>query len=288
MTIGDCFDQYLRDSIRFRNQSRKTEENHNDTLRSLIKFAGNIPMERLTFDLVRDWKNSLERGSLSNATIRGRLIKLRCVLAYFDGQGYLSVDQIPLPKRVDSVPEFISKDDVAQLILAVSAKAAGYSALNRYRNAAIVSLLYASGIRVSEMCAMNRSDIHESCFTVIGKGRKPRLCFIDERTDKLLEIYSRTRIDSNQAMFISNQNGRRINPGGAQGVFRLARVKAGFTQPIHPHTMRHTFATELLKANTNLRYVQVLLGHESIQTTQMYSHVVDLDLKKIYQDHHSV
>jgi site-specific recombinase XerD len=289
MRISEAFDLYLRDSIRFRNQSRKTEEHHNDTRKSLIKFVNDLDMVELTFDVVREWKYGMERRNLATATIRGYLIKLRCVLLYLERtHDYLKAEQVPLPKKIESVPEFITKADVAMLITTVSKPNPGYSMLNRYRNAAIISLLYASGIRVSELCAINRGDIHENSFTVIGKGKKPRLCFTDERSIALLNKYSARRGDNHQAMFISAQNGRRINPGGVQEVFRGARVKAGFNKPIHPHTLRHTFATEMLKANTNLRYLQVMLGHESIATTQVYSHVVDLDLQKIYLEHHSV
>lgn len=96
------------------------------------------------------------------------------------------------------------------------------------------------------------------------------------------------RTDRNPALFLSEFTGDRISHATVQEIFRNAANKANFDRPIHPHTMRHSFATNLLKNNTNLVYVRDFLGHTSIQTTECYTHVVNQDLKKIYQEKHTI
>jgi len=290
MLLSEAFELYRTDVILFKNQSPKTEENHLVCLKALFVFFGDVPIESLAFSMVRDWKTALAK-TRSDSTVRNYIIRLRVVLDFCNSRGVicLRAEQVPVPKRNDTVPEFITKEDVAKLIRAVSVPAPGYSRLNRLKNAAMIALLYASGIRVSELCGLNRADVKEDgTFTVVGKGGRARLCFMDERAAWLVNEYLVERSDNNTALFISAQNTRRITPGTVQGVFRLARKKAGFTAPIHPHTLRHSFATNLLRNNANIRYVQVMLGHASLETTQMYTHVIDEDLKAAYMRHHSI
>lgn len=288
MLLSAAFEAYRTDVIVFKNQSRKTEENHNICLRALLVFFGDVPIESLSFPMVRDWKAELDKRR-SPETVRNYIIKLRVVLAFCQSSGVpcLSPDQVAVPKRTDKVPDFVTKEQVAQLIVACDAPRS--RRINRLRNKAIISLLYASGIRVSELCNLNRGDIKpDGTFTVIGKGGKARLCFVDERTQWYIEEYLQARPDNNMALFVSDQKIARITSGGVQEVFKFARKRSGISTPIHPHTMRHSFATNLLRNNANIRYVQTLLGHSSLETTQMYTHVVNTDLEKVYREFHTI
>lgn len=278
MLLSEAFNQYTQDVIVFANQSPKTEENHLVCLHALLLQFGDIDIETLTFPMIRSWKIQLEK-TRSPSTVRNYIIRLRVVLAYMENQGYnvTSTAIIPVPKRVDHVPSHISKEDVGKLIQGAV----------RLRSKAIISLLYASGIRVTELCNLNIADLHDQSFTVIGKGGYARLCFIDNRTQKLIDKYLETRTDANPALFLS-QSGARLSATNVQLLVRLAAQRSGLGKSITPHTLRHTFATELLKSNTNMRYVQALLGHRSLQTTQMYTHVVDKDLESIYRAKHRV
>lgn len=277
MTLRAAFDMYRMDVIIFGNQSRKTEENHQIVQRNIVNFFGDTEIESLSFPMIRDWKQSLDKGR-SPETVRNYIIKLRVVLAFLNKRGYnvLSPDEIMVPKRTDKVPSFISEHDVAKLI----------DATPRLRNKAIISLLYSSGIRVSELCRLDISDIQNCSFTVVGKGGKARLCFIDERTCKLIKTYLHKRTDNNAALFIGYYD-HRITPGNVQEIFRYARKNANLPH-VHPHTLRHSFATNLLRNNCNIRYVQALLGHSSLETTQMYLHVVNEDLKAQYEKTHTI
>lgn len=278
MLISDAFEMYRRDVIVFTNQSHKTEENHLICKRALISYAGDIDMSQLDFEAVRNWKEELSK-SRSPQTVRNYIIKLRVVLAFlkYRGEECLDPAAVPVPQRVNQVPGFCTPGEVDRLIDATRA----------IRNKAIISLLYASGVRVSELCSLNRDSIKDRSFTVVGKGGKARLCFIDERTEIYLKLYMEYRNDNNPALFLSTQNKLRISSGNVQEIFRYARKRSGL-ENAHPHTMRHSFATNLLRNNANMRYVQVMLGHESLQTTQLYSHVVDHDLQQVYRDFHTI
>ena len=124
-------------------------------------------------------------------------------------------------------------------------------------------------------------------FGVQGKGRKVRPCFIDDRTRKLLDIYLSARTDNHPALFLAHQTGSRLSKSGLQIIFARANTLVDFGVPLHPHVLRHSFATDLLMNNANLRYTQAMLGHASILTTQVYTHVVDADLHNIHKQFHT-
>src|SRR5690606_17056051 len=128
-----------------------------------------------------------------------------------------------------------------------------------------------------ELCSLNRDSIRDRSFTVVGKGGKARLCFLDERTETLLDLYLETRKDNLQPLFLTD-SGHRITPGTIQETFKSIRKATGIE--CHPHTLRHSFATNLLQTNTNLYYVSKLLGHSQLNTTQQYLHLVDYDLQE--------
>lgn len=272
------------------NQSKKTEEMHLLACKSLLKFIGDMDVEELTFQHIRDWKESLEKSRSQN-TVRGYVIKVRVVIDYARKRGFkvIDPDTIGVPKRKETTVDFITEMEVNKLIEACFISRRGSLEAARYRNRAIISLLYASGIRVSELCRLDRADLRiDRTFTVIGKGDKARLCFFDTRTQFYIDEYlQRFRDDNSPALFTSEKSGKRISVASIQEMFIVARKNAGFTKPIHPHTLRHSFATNLLRNNTNLIYVRDFLGHSSVQTTEMYTHVVNEDLRRIYNEKHT-
>ena len=156
----------------------------------------------------------------------------------------------------------------------------------------VILLMFSAGLRNGELCNMERSQIKDGIdsFTVIGKGDKPRVCFIDPVTHRYIDEYLALRDDPYPALFVSEQQkGReKINPGVVQMVVKNAAIKAGLEKNIHPHTLRHSFATDLLRNNTNIVYVKELLGHASIQVTMTYTHVVNEDLHQIHRLKHTI
>jgi site-specific recombinase XerD len=311
MTLQEAFDLYCQEYIEYNNQSAKTEENHYVCLRSLLEYFGNIQIKSLTVQHVRKWKSQLDKQH-SSTTVRNYIIKLRVVLKWLKMEGYpvISVDRLEVPKRVKKVAAFVEPEDIDALIEANGAQKVRV-VINRVRNKAIISLLYSSGIRLSECSGLDRSDMKpDGTFTVIGKGGKPRLCFVDERTKRYINEYLKMRTkgykimwsdrgkatnrvrkvyqpDNEAPLFLGNQTGLRITPGGIQEIIKNSRKNAGITSRVTPHTLRHSFATNLLRNNCNIRYVQEFLGHESLETTQMYTHIVNNDLKEAHKKFHT-
>jgi len=236
-------------------------------------------MANLTVSDISEWAKQLKKTRCAN-TERNYITRLRVVADYIDllGLPTLKAALIPIPKREPSVPAFLTAQEVSMMI---------DSAYN-IRNAFTISLLYSSGIRLSEMIQLNRGQITDRRFTVLGKGSKARLCFIDERTESLMDEYLATRDDSSEALIVSAVNKRRMTPTNVQLLIKNSAKRAGIAKRVTPHTLRHSFATDFLKNNGNMRYLSAMLGHASMDTTMMYAHVVDNDLQAQYEKYHSI
>lgn len=290
--ISEAFERYRLDVIVYNNESDRTEEMHQLAKQRFIEFAGDIPVSEVSFDVVRKWKDYMSRSMKPN-TVRGYIIKFRVVIKYLRMQGYKVINHevIGIPKREATVVDFLDTEDVKKLLRVSFQKSPGYSKFKRYRNRAMIALLFSSGIRNSELCSINRNQIKDGSneFTIVGKGDKPRVCFMDDVTHRYIDEYLNLREDNEPALFIAEQNnGRRISPSTPQEVFRNCRKKAGMKNTIHPHTMRHSFATDLLRNNTNLMYVKDMLGHTNIATTMVYTHVTNSDLAAVHAKRHTV
>ena len=293
LTLSEAFELYRKDVIVYKNQSAKTEEMNQCAMKSIVAFLGDIPISELEFDQVRKWTTDLRKTRTSN-TVRGYILKLRVVLKHLKVRGYdcLDAEAVGIPKRDSRVVDYLEVGEVEAMLHAVFQKGPGYSRFKRYRNRAIIALMFSAGLRNGELCNMERTQIKDGVdsFTVIGKGNKPRVCFIDPVTHRYIDEYLALRDDPYPALFVSEQQkGReKINPGVVQMVVKNAATKAGLDKNIHPHTLRHSFATDLLRNNTNIVYVKELLGHASIQVTMTYTHVVDEDLHQIHRLKHTV
>lgn len=278
MLISDAFDLYKKNYMAVRHQSIRILETHEVCKRQLVQFLGDKDMSEITIDDVARWEKWLNKSRCLN-TVRNYITRLRVVADYMALLGLPSIKAalIPIPRREATVPTFLTPSEVEAMI------ACSYS----LRNAFTISLLYSSGIRLSELIQLNRGQIVDRQFTVIGKGNKPRLCFIDERTEHLMEHYLRTREDRADALIISAQNKARMTPTNVQLLIRNSAMRAGITKKVTPHTLRHSFATNFLRNNGNMRYLSTMLGHASLDTTMMYAHVVDNDLKDQYKKYHT-
>lgn len=278
MLISEAFDLYEKNYMAIRQQSRRICETHALCRRQLIELIGDKDMAELTVADISEWAKQLKKTRSTN-TVRNYITRLRVVADYIDllGLPTLKAALIPIPKREATVPAFLTPQDVQAMI------ACSYN----LRNAFVISLLYSSGIRLSELIQLNRGQIIDRHFTVIGKGNKPRLCFIDERTENLMERYLATRQDNCEALIISAQNKQRMTATNVQLLIKNSAKRAGITQRVTPHTLRHSFATNFLRNNGNMRYLSTMLGHASLDTTMIYAHVVDNDLQEQYKKYHT-
>lgn len=287
LSISEAFEMYRNDYISFKGQSIKTEESYRVAKSLLLRMYGDIPICELTFAHVRDWKNWLS-GWQKPDTVRNNIICLRVVLKFLLSRAcpVMNPELIPVPRREARMVEFLTEEEVADFIAEAGRSIRGYNRINRMRNVAIITLLYSTGLRVSELCSLNRNSIRDRTFTVIGKGAKTRICFIDVDTEKVINRYLEHRTDDCPALFISDQTCRRITPDTIRKMFKNICERSDFNH-VHPHTIRHSYATKLLRRRVDIRYIGDLMGHVSLDTTKVYTHVVNEDLKAIYDAAHA-
>lgn len=278
MLISEAFDLYRKDYMEFRIQAIRIIETHERVKRTLIYCLGDKDIASLSIDDIGRWFKEQSKGRCVN-TVRNDLTRIRTVLRYLNLRDIPSIkaDLIPVPKRRDTIPTFLSAEEVTHMI----------ENAPTLRNRFVISLLYSSGIRLSEFINLNRGQIRDRRFTVVGKGGKARLCFIDARTEMLMQQYLKTRQDSSNALVVSFLNRERMTATNVQLLVKNAAHRAGLHKKVTPHTLRHSFATNFLQNNGNIRYCQEMLGHASLETTMKYTHVVDTDLERQYEQYHT-
>ena len=279
----------------------KTAENYEFYLNRFVEFAGDITPDQISSELLRKyrlWLNRLKNDQgdeLAMITQSYHLIALRGFLKYFSRRDIpsLAPDKIELPKVHRKQVTFLHYDEVIRLTEQID-----ITTENGLRDRAILELLFSSGLRVSELVNLNRDHINTKRreFMVRGKGQKDRPVYISESAADWVEQYLAVRQDTLAPLFISYSKNVEANTSGdyrrltARSIQRMvskyARL-AGITKHVSPHTMRHSFATDLLMNGADLRSVQSMLGHSNIATTQIYTHVTDAHLKDVYEKFHS-
>lgn len=282
--ISEAFFEYEQSEIIAGGLSKKTLESYVYAEKLAEKYFNNVDITTINAQDVREFYAHLLTWQKPD-TARGNILCFRAVIGYLNKSGVkTSVDQehIKVPKREKREIQYLTEPEVEEFINVVGQKVRGYSEANRLRNIAICKLLYTTGIRVGELCALNRNSIRDRQFTVIGKSKSPRVCFITSDTEKAIGEYLEIREDNNSALFVASQTGRRITPGGVRIVFKNACDRSDFSG-IHPHTLRHSFATKLLDKEVDLRYIADLMGHESLDTTRLYTHFTNPKLRRIYE-----
>ena len=288
MLISEAFENYKEVEIIARGLSPKILESYIYTEKLVIEYFTNTDVKNITtIDIAKFYQHLCNHQKPDTA--RGNIICLRSVLKRCVRKGWLNLDveDIKIPKREKRIIIYLTESEVDRFISVVGEQCRGYSNLNRLRNVAIVSLLYDSGIRISELCSLNRNSIKDRQFIVIGKSKNPRICFITKKTEQRIKDYLDLRDDNDMALFIANQTGKRITSNNVRKVFQNACNRSEFVN-IHPHTIRHSFATRMLDKEVDIRYIAELMGHESLDTTKMYTHFSNQKLKKIYEEALSV
>lgn len=272
-----------------KNRSVKTRENYERYLRAFFKF-GDIKSERdIIPEAVRKFRLYLARRDLKKVTQAYYVIAIRNFLKYLVKNDVLSLspDKIELPRTPSRQIEVIELDDVARLLDAPKGKS-----LRALRDRAVMETLFSTGLRVSELCGLERHiNIPRGEITVRGKGDKLRVVFLADRAKAALKEYLAKREDADEALFISvSKTGKalsRIQPRTVQRLVRLYAAKAGIPKRVTPHMLRHEFATDLLINGADLRSVQELLGHSSVSTTQIYTHITNKKLRETHRAFHS-
>jgi len=284
------------------NRSAKTIQNYSHYLTRLSDFADDIKVSDIDNELLRRWRLWLNRlgtntsDELSKTTQNYHLIALRSFLRFCAKTGInaMPADKVELSRVRRAEVTFLSVEELERLTAQPDK-----SSLIGLRDWAIIELLFSSGLRVSELVNLDRDHINlkRREFSVRGKGGKDRPIFISEAAAACVQDYLNKRTDNARALFIRYSGSQKTDNSGnyqrltARSVQRLvaryARL-AGITKHVSPHTLRHSFATDLVMNGADLRSVQAMLGHSNIATTQIYTHITDPHLKSVHQKFHSV
>ena len=256
-------------------------------------FKDEIELEDVDKYVIREYMMTLSK-SVSKRSIKRKLSALRHYYKYLVNNNYVKVNPflvVHSPKTKNNFPTALYLKEI-ELLFSENLKRTDPL---KVRDQAILELLYSSGMRVSEICNVNIQDIdlNSRVIRVFGKGKKERLVPYSEICKKCIIEYSRTlrpellskNNTKNNALFL-NFRGARLTPRGFQYILKQITVKTGIEMDLHPHTLRHTFATHLLEGGADLRTIQELLGHESISTTQVYTHITTESMVAQYKMFH--
>lgn len=310
MDISDLISDFLESLEIEKGRSTKTTENYGlylarflDLITQDFPEGATIKPADLTPEILRKFRLRLNRFDdnqnherLSALTQSYHLIALRGFLKYLAKRGIKSLDPslVDLPRAAKKQVTFLHFDEVSRLLSEIPTNTE-----TGLRDRAIIELLFSGGLRVSELCNLNRDSINLARreFMVRGKGKKDRPIFIDQTTAEHIEEYLNARTDTLPALFLNNSSNqnipdtsgdfRRLSPRSIERIIGKYTRLAGITKHVTPHTLRHSFATDLLMNGADIRSVQSLLGHANIATTQIYTHITDPHLKEVHEKFHT-
>ena len=279
--VEALLDGYFRTLRAERNLSPYTLRNYATDLRAFIDFVddeGGDPLQVDRHTLRRHLARLMEAGIASGSLTR-KVSTIRTFYRYLELSGHLEASPfqgVKGPRRPRRLPSFLSNEDVTALVSAPETD----TPLG-LRDRALMELLYAAGVRVSELVGLNTADanLRDGLLRVRGKGGKERMVLIGRPARRALGGYlregrPRLAAGAETALFLNHKGGR-LSARGVEGLVRKYALAAGLDQRIFPHLLRHTFATHMLEGGADLRVLQELLGHASINSTQIYTHVTE-------------
>lgn len=299
-TLGNFARQYLEYLEIERGRSLKTIENYEHYLTRFLTASGAKEPSDINDELMRSfrlWLNRQEAGTregrqetLKKKTQNYYLIAIRSFLKYLRKRGIESYapEKIELAKVAERTIDLLTSQDLRRLLDAPSG-----DTTKELRDKAILELFFSTGLRLSELCALQRDiDLTRDEISVRGKGEKVRVVFISDDAKKAITAYLKKRTDMDDALFVSetkraHEDGSiRLTPRSIERMVKFYATKAGIMDKVTPHILRHSFATDLLYNGADIRSVQMMLGHSNISTTQIYTHITDSELKNIYKKFH--
>lgn len=296
MKLSKAIREFLEHCEIEKNQATKTLINYEHYLNRFLSFSENIEIKEINKNLIKKYRLFLNRykgkdkKELSIKTQNYHIIALRAFLKYCikNDLETLAPEKIELAKIPERTVEYLEREELERFFNAIDT-----SNIIGIRNRAIVELLYSTGLRISELAKLDVKDINleRSEFHIRGKGRKLRIVFISPRAKKWIEKYLKEREEENDSLFIThkkrNNKNKKLSIYTIQEMVKKNALNAGLTKHVSPHTLRHSFATELLINGADIRSVQELLGHASITTTQIYTHISNKKLKEVHKKFHN-
>ncbi|MEE8582248.1 MAG: site-specific tyrosine recombinase/integron integrase [Dehalococcoidales bacterium] len=301
--MRDIYDRYINYLVVERNASPYTVRNYKHDLKDFTDYLsseGAVSLDDVDRDMLRRYLAHLLKRGFVKASIARKQSAIRSLYRYLlrekiishspipvsrQGGGRLSSFSIKLDRRL---PSFLTVDETARLL-----KAPDLSTALGQRDRSLIELIYATGVRVSELAGLSleQVDLENRQLRVWGKGAKERIVLIGEpAADALKDYLSRGRKDllagkKSEAVFV-NYRGGRLTDRSVQKMLTVYAAAAGIEKRVHPHMLRHTFATHMLDGGADLRVVQELLGHARLSSTQIYTHVTKKQAKKVYLSAH--
>lgn len=318
MNIRDYKTQFLEYLEVEKQRSPKTIENYDRYLEKFLVWAKISDPKNVNDDLIRNFRLYLNRfqsekgQNLKKITQNYYIIAIRCFLKYLAKRDVktLQAEKVEIGKTPEREVDFLENTEVERIL-----DAAGGVSFKSLRDRAIMELLFSAGLRVSELTSINRDKLNLKSgeLSVRGKGNKIRVVFISDTASASLREYLKKREDIDPALFVRDvkglakfkkknksavetrqclvstkgNNDLRLTPRSIQRIVKYYALKAGIVKDVHPHTLRHSFATDLLMNGADIRSVQAMLGHASINTTQIYTHVTNPHLKEVHQAFHA-
>jgi len=282
------FDGYLSHLAHEKRLATHTVENYARDVRDLLRLAGATPLATLGVHDIRRFVARLHAGGLGGRSIARKLSAWRSFFGYltrdhgFDANPVAGLKAPKAPKRL---PTSLTPDEASQLLDGDDDGELGL------RDKALFELIYSSGLRLAEAVGLDPADIdlREGTVRVTGKGSKTRVVPLGTQAARAIEAWMAVRGTLAQpvepALFVSRA-GRRIGPRAVQSALKALAARRGLTTHVHPHVLRHSFASHILQSSGDLRAVQELLGHASISTTQVYTHLDYQHLAKVYDAAH--
>lgn len=281
---------YLKEVIKY---SEKTARSYGQDIADFLIFlkSSNVKKEEVKKDTILEYRLEQTLRGLQANSIKRSLSALKHFYLYL--HQHKGVENNPFeivtsPKKIKKLPSFLSEKEIIDFLNSNKERNDDL----RYRDQAILELLYASGLRCQETIDLKINDINfeERTVKILGKGGKERIVpFSIYAKDAIKEYIEKSRLyllkdKKDEGYLFLNSRGDKLSERGLEKIVDNCAKKAGFTLKVHPHMLRHTFATELLNNGCDLRTIQEFLGHSSIQTTSIYTHVSYQDLKKTYDE----
>ncbi len=301
MNATDLKRQFLEHIEIEKGRSVKTIENYDHYLTRFFEWGHIENVQDITEEKVREFRMWLNRQKgtgndpMKRRTQNYYLIALRAFLKFLRKRRIetsLSPESIDLAKVPERSLDLITDSELTRLLEATHG-----TTLRSLRDRAMLEMLFSTGLRVSELCSLNVDiDLTREDLSIRGKGEKVRVVFISPAAKEATQNYLKARKDFEEALFINipmsdsiakKVTPKRLTPRSVQYIMKLYAAKAGITKKVTPHVLRHSFATDLLSNGADLRSVQALLGHASINTTQIYTHVTDSHLREVHKKFHS-
>ena len=257
-----------------KNRSIKTIENYDHYLSRILKFLNAKSPSDLTEEAIRKFRIDINRQQFKKITQNYHIIALRSFLKYLAKRDIkaLAPEKLELAKQEDREVSFLEEDELEKFL----------QSAENLRDKAILETLFSTGLRVSELISLRRNEIdfNRGEFTVRGKGSKLRVVFLSDTAIKAIESYLEKRTDIEPELFP-------ITVRSVQRIVRKHAIKAGIVgKKVSPHSLRHSYATDLLRNGADIRSVQAMLGHASVTTTQIYTHVTDKQLREVHKRFH--